>query len=96
MLALTEHFPLTFSKGPGSQIKLMLKSNYMLVLRSLVSPQLILFLHWLTDFFSGQYFDPSVISIVIVYDWTGHFPLTTWFTVTKRLQLGSCDPYFTK
>ena len=24
-----------------------------------------------------------------------HFPLTSWFTVTDRLLLGTCDPYFT-
>ena len=27
---------------------------------------------------------------------TGHFPLTIWYTATNKLQLGSCDPYFTK
>ena len=24
-----------------------------------------------------------------------HFPLTSWFTATDRLLLGTCDPYFT-
>ena len=42
----------------------------------------------------SKYFDLSVIFIVIVYDWT--FFTHHMVYSNKKLQLGSCDPYFTK